>query len=138
MNTANTLISGRFETLGTLTSLRHAFVFNSRLSGMILPSIGQLTQLEQLNFHGMPVSGTLPAATLGELSSLIDLRFQDTLVSGLIPSSIGGLSDLTWVDGAGSKLSGTLPPSLFRQEAHDSQLQYVLSKYYLRTRTVMK
>ncbi|KAF8769455.1 hypothetical protein HU200_006486 [Digitaria exilis] len=63
------------------------------LAGVLSPSIGKLTTLQQLLLDGNMIGGTIPEA-LGDLSSLTILNLGRNIFNGSIPDSLGRLQKL--------------------------------------------
>jgi gliding motility-associated-like protein len=86
---------------------------SNNLNGHLLPSLGNIAALKQLNLRRNPkVSGSIPAE-LGQLQKLEILQLDYDNLSGTIPASLGNLSKLTllWL-GDNANLGGPLPSSL--------------------------
>ena len=107
----------------------------NNLSGTILPSLGNLTDLVYLDFDNNSLTDTLPS-TLGNLTNLLYLSVSKNNLSGpipfflknlvkltrlylggnnfsdSIPSWIGNLTHLGVLNMWGNKLTGIIPPSL--------------------------
>ncbi|MEQ8926224.1 MAG: hypothetical protein RLO81_10455, partial [Fulvivirga sp.] len=102
---------------GRVTDL---FLSNNNLTGTISASIGALSALENIDFLGNSVGGTLPAS-FWNISTLNSIQFCcGNSISGTIPSTVG-LLDLTTLDLGGNNFSGALPIELF----NNSNLQFI-------------
>jgi Leucine-rich repeat (LRR) protein len=75
---------------GYVTKLK---LYYNQLSGSILESLGNLSNLESLYLNNNQLSGSIPES-LGKLSSLEVLYLYDNQLSGYIPKSLGKLSNL--------------------------------------------
>ncbi|KAF3947453.1 hypothetical protein CMV_026411, partial [Castanea mollissima] len=84
--------------------------YNKNITGQLPSSIGNLTNLINLNLIGCSFSGSIPD-TIGNLQKLITLSLNNNSFSGHIPTSIGRLSNLYWLDLAENQLDGPLPVS---------------------------
>ncbi|XAR56214.1 Non-specific serine/threonine protein kinase [Bertholletia excelsa] len=84
--------------------------YNRGLTGLLHPSIGQLTKLTHLFLVGCGFSGPIPDV-IGSLKELRFLALNSNGFTGQIPPSIGNLSNLYWLDLADNKISGTIPVS---------------------------
>src|SRR6266498_288399 len=83
----------------------------NNLTGNIPSSIGNLTNLEVLDFYENQLSGSIPS-TIGNLVNLQDLALGSNQLSGSIHSSIGNLINLQRLDLHSNQLSGTIPSSI--------------------------
>ena len=82
-----------------------------RLTGIITPELGALTQLEWLSLRGNQLSGPIPPR-LGDLAKLQRLDLRDNQLTGPIPLGLGGLAKLEVLDLSANQLTGPIPPSL--------------------------
>ena len=100
------------SSLGDLTNLKELDLFyNWAVTGSIPSSLGDLANLERLVLYGNDLSGSIPSS-LGDLRNLIGLDISWNQLSGSIPSSLGGLGNLIEMNLAGNGLSGPIPSSL--------------------------
>ena len=83
----------------------------NRLSGVIPPELGNLTNLERLYLPVNDLSGAIPPE-LGNLTNLGYLALDVNNLSGAIPSELGNLANLGWLDLMANDLSGAIPPAL--------------------------
>ena len=83
----------------------------NNLSGEILPSLGNLSNLEALAFHRNQLTGPIPS-TLGSLSNLELLGLGGNQLTGPIPTTLGNLSKLELLYVYENELVGTIPPGL--------------------------
>ncbi|XP_074336622.1 protein NSP-INTERACTING KINASE 1-like [Apium graveolens] len=81
------------------------------LSGILSPSIGNLTNLQSVLLQNNNISGPLPSE-LGELSKLQTLDLSDNLFTGEIPSSLANLASLQYLRLNNNSLSGAIPLSM--------------------------
>jgi len=87
-------------------------IYEANLKGTLSPSIGNLSELEILNFsEENSLSGPLPT-TIGNLTKLTHLYLAYNRFSGNIPSSIGDLDSLDVLDLRGNQLTGEIPASI--------------------------
>uniref|UniRef100_A0A2N9H166 Leucine-rich repeat-containing N-terminal plant-type domain-containing protein n=1 Tax=Fagus sylvatica TaxID=28930 RepID=A0A2N9H166_FAGSY len=84
--------------------------YNKGISGRLPSSIGNLTNLSNLNLIGCSFYGSIPD-TIGNLQKLTVLSLTNNSFSGSIPASIGHLSKLYWLDLAENQLDGPIPVS---------------------------
>lgn len=84
----------------------------NNLSGPIPAAIGDLTNLETLNFSSDAVTGTIPAA-IGMLSKLKVLQLDQNDLTGSI-SPLGALTSLTDLELEVNNLSGSIPAEIGR------------------------
>ncbi len=80
----------------------------NNVTGQIPSDIGNLTALQQIDFHGNSVGGQIPSE-IGNIVGLQNLALYNNQLSGSLPSSIGSLSGLQYFDAAYNKLTGTIP-----------------------------
>ena len=82
------------SSLGNLSNLRELDLsYQRELSGNIPESLGYLSNLERLDLSANRLSGSIPAS-LGNLSNLQELSFVNNELSGSIPHELGDLSNL--------------------------------------------
>ena len=98
--------------LGNLTNLEFLeFTYNSDLTGGIPPELGNLTNLKKLHLGFCRLSGSIPAE-LGSLSNLTGLDLENNDLSGSIPPVLGNLTTLTYLQLDINQLTGYIPTSL--------------------------
>ncbi|OEL26762.1 Protein NSP-INTERACTING KINASE 1 [Dichanthelium oligosanthes] len=99
---------------------------SQNLSGILSPSIGNLTNLETVKrshlcslfvvyslLQNNNINGLIPA-DIGKLTKLTTLDLSSNHFSGEIPSSVGHLESLQYLDLSYNNLSGPIPGSLNR------------------------
>nr|CAB3447803.1 unnamed protein product [Digitaria exilis] len=86
---------------------------SQNLSGILSPSIGNLTNLETVLLQNNNINGLIPA-DIGKLTKLKTLDLSSNHFSGEIPSSVGHLESLRYLDLSYNNLSGPIPGSLTR------------------------
>ncbi|MCF6306821.1 MAG: Two component regulator three Y domain protein [Flavobacteriaceae bacterium] len=91
-----------------------SLLFNN-LEGTIPNSIGQLTNLENLELSFNKLEGTIPSE-IGNLKSLKVLAFNGNNLFGSIPTTIGNLSSLNQLHLSSNQLTGTIPQSVTKLE----------------------
>ncbi|KAJ6815636.1 polygalacturonase inhibitor-like [Iris pallida] len=123
--------------IGDLSELeRVEFSRISSLEGPIPPQLSKLKKLQSLQIYQTQVSGPVPNF-LSELTSLKELQIGYNRLSGPIPASLGNLVHLTSLTLYGNQLTGTVPASLFSKLPKGSLATLVLSKNKL-TGTIPK
>ena len=86
-------------------------IHTNNLKGSIPPELGDLDNLQILNFYGNQLSGSIPPK-LGNLSNLTTLYLSDNQLTGTIPPGLGNLSNLQILSFNGNQLRGNIPPEL--------------------------
>ncbi|MYB06842.1 MAG: hypothetical protein F4Y24_10855 [Gemmatimonadetes bacterium] len=84
---------------------------DNNISGPIPPELGNLANLERMQFYANSLTGSIPPE-LGNLANLTLLDFNANDVSGPIPAELGELANLTTLTLYGNNLSGPIPPEL--------------------------
>eukprot|EP01018_Ginkgo_biloba_P015485 Gb_36204 [translate_table: standard] len=79
--------------------------------GYLSPSIGNLTELEELDVSGNAFRGSIPES-ISKLSKLARLDLSANLLSGSLPLSLGNLTGLQFLSVSRNFLNGLLPASL--------------------------
>lgn len=96
--------------IGNMSALKDMLISQS-INGNIPAEIGQLQQLESLNFQNCFFSGSLPSQ-IGQLQNLKSLIIMRTSLSGSIPSEISNLGSLEKIVLTGNEISGSIPTSM--------------------------
>lgn len=99
------------SSLGNLTQLQQLDLEHTGLSGPIPAELGNLTQLEELYLGKGPLSGSIPDE-LSQLTQLKRLRLSNANLSGSLPGWLGELSLLEELDFSGNQLSGCFPAEI--------------------------
>ncbi|KAL5224916.1 hypothetical protein ABZP36_011555 [Zizania latifolia] len=86
---------------------------SQHLSGLLAPSIGNLTNLETVLLQNNNITGPIPEE-IGKLANLKTLDLSSNQFYGEIPSSVGHLESLQYLDLSYNNLSGPMPGSLAR------------------------
>ncbi len=107
----NNLTGNIPSSIGNLTNLEVLDFYENQLSGIIPSSIGNLINIQSLLLYYNQLSGSIPS-TIGNLVNLQDLALGSNQLSGSIPSSIGNLINLQRLDLHSNQLSGTIPSSI--------------------------
>ncbi|WCJ31783.1 somatic embryogenesis receptor-like kinase 1 [Euphorbia peplus] len=84
---------------------------NAALSGLLVPQLGQLKNLQYLELYGNNISGPIPG-DLGNLTNLVSLDLYLNSFTGPIPESLGKLTKLRFLRLNNNSLSGSIPMSL--------------------------
>ncbi|KAL4289641.1 hypothetical protein GQ457_14G009130 [Hibiscus cannabinus] len=109
---ASTGLSGMLSpSIGNLTHLRTMLLQNNQLSGPIPDEIGKLSELQTLDLSGNQFVGAIPSS-LGSLTHLSYLRLCNNNFSGLIPRDVANLTGLLFLDLSFNNLSGPTPKIL--------------------------
>ncbi len=85
--------------------------FQPTLRGTMPPELGNLKELEILNFGTNSLTGSIPAE-LGNLTKLKWLILDGNHLTGSIPPELGNLANLQVLDLSNNALSGNIPPEL--------------------------
>ncbi|KAJ1261556.1 hypothetical protein BS78_09G038900 [Paspalum vaginatum] len=83
----------------------------NQMSGVIPPGIGNLVDLEHLEFTGNNLHGAIPE-DIGRLRNLKYFFLEANLLSGGIPPSFGNLTQLLILSLSNNKLNGSIPENL--------------------------
>jgi len=94
----------------------HLNLAGKRIHGLILPEIGNLTELVVCDFSDNGMRGDIPSE-IGNLSKLTLLQLCDNQLSGSIPESIGNLRSLEFFTVERNNLSGRIPPEVIALRA---------------------
>ncbi|XP_048427931.1 leucine-rich repeat protein 1 [Pyrus x bretschneideri] len=97
--------------LGILANLQYLEVFSNNLFGSIPKEIGNLTKLVSLDLYRNNLTGTIPTS-LGHLRSLRFMRVFSNSLTGPIPRSLGKLKSLQILELNSNLLTGTIPAEL--------------------------
>ena len=97
--------------LGNLANLEFLDFSSNQLSGEIPSELGNLANLLELQLHQNQLSGEIPSE-LGGLANLQTLWLDDNQLSGEIPSELGNLANLHSLWLSGNQLSGKIPAGL--------------------------
>ncbi|KAM3209310.1 hypothetical protein ACQJBY_063786 [Aegilops geniculata] len=99
--------------IGNLTSLETILLQNNIIAGPIPAEIGNLASLKTLDLSGNNFYGEIPPS-VGHLESLQYLRLNNNTLSGPFPTASTNLSHLVFLDLSYNNLSGPIPGSLAR------------------------
>ncbi|XBI01564.1 hypothetical protein VPH35_130310 [Triticum aestivum] len=121
------------SSIGNLSnSLQQIFLRNNKISGPILPEIGNLEGLSwfmvYLSFAQNLLSGEIPD-TIGNLVQLSSLKLDGNNLTGKIPGSIGRCTQLQNLNLAHNSLDGSIPRNIFKIYSLTGELD--LSHNYL-------
>ena len=98
-------------TLGDLTELETLDLSLNALTGEIPAELASLSQLEDLSLWQNNLTGDIPSE-LGGLTNVYDLWLQDNDLTGPIPPELGSMTQLWRLSLADNDLSGTIPAGL--------------------------
>ena len=105
-------LSGRIvPELGNLTKLKELALTDNNLSGKIPRKLGSLSDLERINLSNNLLSGEIPPE-LGNLTRLQTIYLSDNQLSGEIPPQLGNLSSVVHFSLSDNLLNGEIPPEL--------------------------
>lgn len=99
------------EDISRLTRLKAMVLTTCMLNGFIPRSIGNMTELVDLEMSGNSLVGRIPKE-LGFLKNLKQLELYYNQLDGEIPEELGNLTGLVDLDISVNKLSGKIPKSI--------------------------
>ncbi|XP_017219852.1 protein NSP-INTERACTING KINASE 1 isoform X2 [Daucus carota subsp. sativus] len=94
--------------IGNLTNLQIILLQNNNISGVIPVDLGRLRKLHTLDLSDNHFSGEIPYS-LSHLKSLQYMRLNNNTLSGEIPGSLANMTRLTVVDLSFNNLSAPVP-----------------------------
>ncbi|KAI4357919.1 hypothetical protein L6164_001835 [Bauhinia variegata] len=94
--------------VGNLTYLQSVLLQDNNIYGHIPSEFGKLQKLETLDLSDNQFSGQLPD-TLSHMKSLHYLRLNNNSLTGTIPSSVANMTQLAFMDISYNNLSGPVP-----------------------------
>ncbi|KAJ0771373.1 putative protein kinase RLK-Pelle-LRR-XII-1 family [Helianthus annuus] len=97
--------------IGNLSFLKMLLLYNNSFSGDIPPEIGRLFRLQQLGLYNNFFTGNIPI-TIGNCSNLQVLVLSNNNLVGKIPDAVGSLSMLEVLILHRNNLEGNLPTTL--------------------------
>ena len=97
--------------LGNLTNLQRLDFSANEISGSIPAQLGNLRHLSSLYLFHNQLSGRIPAE-LGNLTNLYDLTLSSNQLSGRIPTQLGNLTKIYHLNLSYNQLIGTIPAEL--------------------------
>ncbi|KZV29624.1 somatic embryogenesis receptor kinase 2-like [Dorcoceras hygrometricum] len=86
---------------------------NANLSGILVPQLGLLANLQYLEVYINNISGEIPSE-LGNLTRLVSLDLYYNKLTGPIPASLANLRSLRFLRLNSNKLSGTIPAGVLQ------------------------
>jgi Leucine-rich repeat (LRR) protein len=107
----NNLVGTLPSSLGQLSNVYDLELYSNQLTGSIPTELSNLSNLVFLYLYSNQLTGSIPTE-LGNLSNLIELRLSYNQLTGSIPSSLGNLSNLRILWIAFNQLTGSIPPEL--------------------------
>ncbi|KAF9609230.1 hypothetical protein IFM89_014424 [Coptis chinensis] len=96
---------------GTVCHVTSLLLWRQDLSGIISPTVGNLTYLESLDLSENQLNGVVPRS-LGNLKSLLHIHLQYNFLEDEMPSTLGTLYNLSLLDLSSNKLTGSIPKEL--------------------------
>ena len=99
------------EALGQLNNLESLDFADNELTGPIPETLGQLNNLQALSLGGNELTGPIPE-TLGQLNNLQYLGLVLNELTGPIPETLGQLNNLQYLGLLGNQLTGPIPETL--------------------------
>ncbi|XWS44292.1 hypothetical protein CRYUN_Cryun15aG0032400 [Craigia yunnanensis] len=96
--------------IGALSKLKYLYLSWNYLTGK-LPPLGNLRQLEELDFSHNEISGSIPLE-LGNLKNLVDLRLSWNNLTGSVPSVVGLCTNLTHLEMRSNRFTNCIPPEI--------------------------
>ncbi|XP_057754692.1 probable LRR receptor-like serine/threonine-protein kinase At1g06840 [Arachis stenosperma] len=90
--------------------VKELYLMTMNLSGNLVPQLGQLSQLEIMNFMWNNITGSIPRE-IGNITSLRFLLLNGNALSGNLPYELGNLQNLNRFQVDQNQLSGPIPPS---------------------------
>ncbi|CAM6021840.1 unnamed protein product [Sphagnum balticum] len=109
--------------IGNLINLQILDFSENSIGGQIPPEISKCTSLVELDLSGNNLTGEIPYM-MSELQQLEVLNLRFNHLSGPIPSSFAGLTNLKHLDMQYNELGGSIPPLIYWSES----LQYLMLK----------
>ncbi|KAF7827075.1 receptor-like protein 7 [Senna tora] len=97
------------DSLGHLKSLNVLYLYSCQFQGHVTPSLGNLTQLTDLNLSFSNLSGQIPSSLFSNLEHLTSLSLSRNNFSVEIPSSLSNLENLTYLALSKNNFSGEIP-----------------------------
>ncbi len=97
--------------LGNLANLQSLDFEGNAISGPLPKELGRLANLQSLHLALNQLSGALPRE-LGTLSRLAVLDLPFNRITGGLPAELGNLASLQILDLGGNQISGSVPPQL--------------------------
>ncbi|TYH24987.1 hypothetical protein ES288_A03G133500v1 [Gossypium darwinii] len=94
--------------IGNLTNIQTVLLQDNNISGNIPSEIGKLSKLQNLDLSNNNFCGQIPT-TFSHLKNLEFLRLTGNNLSGEIPASLANLTDLHLIDLSFNNLSGKIP-----------------------------
>ncbi|KAF8049920.1 hypothetical protein N665_2089s0005 [Sinapis alba] len=102
----NAKLSGQLvPQLGQLPNLQYFELFNNNITGGIPEELGVLTERVSLDLYMNNISGSIPSS-LGNLKKLIFLRLNNNVLSGELPRSLTDVLSLQVLDVSNNRLTG--------------------------------
>jgi receptor kinase-like protein len=113
LNINDNNISGSFPSdIGNLINLQYLDFSKNSFTGSLPSSLGTLKSMALFYVFDNYMSGSVPL-TIGNLTELNYLRLNGNSFSGRIPSTLGNLRKLELLDLSSNKFVGTVPIELF-------------------------
>lgn len=110
---SNNDLSGTFpyESAAQLQSLSEMWISNTKMSGTLPNTVGDLSHMRRWFAGFSPLSGTLPDS-IGQLALLDDMHVGNTRLSGTLPPSVGNATSLSEFTIGFTEMQGTIPETI--------------------------
>ncbi|XP_019413539.1 PREDICTED: MDIS1-interacting receptor like kinase 2-like [Lupinus angustifolius] len=119
---SSNFLSGRIPpTIGNLSNLQELYLYNNTLSSSIPDEVGKLYSLTHMQLSHNNLSGSIPLS-IGNLVNLENLLLYTNKLSGPIPFTFGNLTKLKYLSLFSNNLSESIPPT-FENLTHLETLQ---------------
>ncbi|OIV98600.1 hypothetical protein TanjilG_23039 [Lupinus angustifolius] len=98
-------------TIGNLSNLQELYLYNNTLSSSIPDEVGKLYSLTHMQLSHNNLSGSIPLS-IGNLSNLQELYLYNNTLSSSIPDEVGKVYSLIHMQLEHNNLSGSIPLSI--------------------------
>ena len=101
-------LSGSIPTSLSVNGLEELFLNSNALSGLIPPTLGNITSLISLNLNANKLAGNIPSV-FGNFKSLKYLFVNNNTLSGELPKELGTMTSLQGLDLSYNAFTGKMP-----------------------------